>query len=118
MKFKSWVTPLAAMMLSLFSANASAVIYDFIKLTQDNPGGLGESAWSTLNVGNMHITGHATQGVAPGQDDDNQYENGEKCFFHSIVQMSGRRSRGIRLPRPCFRGSESCCGGGSARSGQ
>ena len=60
MKVKFLLAPLAAMMFSLFSANASAVIYDFIKLTEDNPGGLGESAWGTLNVGNMHITGHAS----------------------------------------------------------
>ncbi len=64
MKVKFWLAPLAAVTITLFSSNASAVIYNFISLTQDNPGGLGESAWSTLNVGNMHITGHA------GNDDD------------------------------------------------
>jgi len=72
MKFKSSTAPLVAILFLLFSSHASAVIYDFIKLTQDNPGGLGESAWSTLNVGNMHITGHATQGANPGQDDDDR----------------------------------------------
>lgn len=72
MMFRSWTAPLAALLFSLFSSNASATIYDFIKLTQDNPGGLGESAWNVLTVGNMHITGHATQGLNPGQDDDDQ----------------------------------------------
>ena len=70
MKSKFWIAPLTATMLALFSSSASAVVYDFIKLTQDNPGGLGESAWGVLNVGNMHITGHATQGTNPGQDND------------------------------------------------
>jgi len=72
MKVKAWIAPSAALVFTLFSSSASAVIYDFIKLTQDNPGGRGESAWSMLNVGNMHITGHATQGMNPGQDDDSQ----------------------------------------------
>jgi len=67
MKLKFWLAPLAAMTFSLFSANASAVIYNFIDLTENNSTGLGESAWSTLTVGNMHITGHATNDDDPRQ---------------------------------------------------
>ena len=58
------------LLFSLFSTNASAVVIDFIQLTE-GPGQLGESAWSTLSIPGafgLEITGHATD-----DDDQNQY---------------------------------------------
>jgi hypothetical protein len=49
MKLKTMFAPAAALSIALFSAPASAVLLDFIGLTEDNPGGLGESAWTTLS---------------------------------------------------------------------
>ena len=52
-----------------FSANASAVLIDFIDMA-DN--GIGEQGFSTLTVGGglLDITGHAPNGGAAGNDDD------------------------------------------------
>ena len=53
-----------ALMVLCLGGYAHAGTIDFIKLTEDNPGGYGEGAWSSLilNVGGatVTITGHAT----------------------------------------------------------
>ena len=56
-----------ALMVVCLGGYAHAGTIDFIKLTEDNPGGYGEGAWSSLvlNVGGatVTITGHATDDI-------------------------------------------------------
>jgi hypothetical protein len=62
MKMNKKFAPLAALLTLMFSSQASAVMIDFIDLTQ-GPGNLGESAWTTLTIPGafgLSITGHAT----------------------------------------------------------
>ena len=67
MKFPAISAPLTALLMTLFSAQASAGTIDFIDLTEKT-GGLGESSWSALtaadhpdlNLFGLNITGHAT----------------------------------------------------------
>jgi len=71
MKINNKLAPLAALVFTLFSANASAVIVDFIQLTE-GPGQNGESAWVSLSVPaafGMQVTGHASV----GDNDAQQY---------------------------------------------
>lgn len=70
MKLKTTLAPAATLFVTLFSAPASAVIIDFIDLTQ-GAGNLGESSWDVLSISGaygLEITGHATN-----DDDANQF---------------------------------------------
>ena len=63
MKLKTAFAPAAALSIALFSAPASAVLIDFIDLTEGpaGPGNLGESAWDVLSLPGafgLEITGH------------------------------------------------------------
>ena len=63
---------IAALLLSVFSLNASAVVINFVELTEGS-GQLGESYWNTLSVSGaygLEITGHA---LATYDDDDDQF---------------------------------------------
>jgi len=67
MNAKTSFAPLAALLTLLFSAQAGAVTFNFIDLTE-KLGGLGESSWSSLTAADhpdlnhfgINITGHAT----------------------------------------------------------
>jgi hypothetical protein len=67
MKKYTCLAPAAGLLMAFFTTNASAVIFNFIDLTQ-KAGGLGESSWSTLSASDhadlnhfgISITGHAT----------------------------------------------------------
>lgn len=69
MKFKFWIAPLAAMMFTLFSSTANAVIIDFIDEIE-KPGGIGESAWTVLS---LPVFGLQITGGASDDDDQQQY---------------------------------------------
>lgn len=63
MKLKTLFAPVAVLSFVLFSAPASAVLLDFIDMTENAATGLGESAWATLSppgAFGLDITGHAT----------------------------------------------------------
>ena len=60
---------MAALLISVFSLNANAVVINFVELTEGS-GQLGESYWDTLSVAGaygLEITGHATNDDDPDQ---------------------------------------------------
>ena len=67
MQKKTIFTPFVALLVMLFSSQASAVLIDFIDLTQ-KAGGLGESSWASLSASDhpdldhfgFNVTGHAS----------------------------------------------------------